>query len=199
MPGRNHQAPGTGGEESTGTDFPIGSRVSARASADPSVSPSASLCVTAVTTETSSITCQIRGANSATSGRGGASSSAGVWLPSLDFPQELAHADAVGNSQIELEPQLGGEPKIRQTGSEFAPDEAFGVIEAVDSRLAGVVVPDHTHPDRRVPKVGAEFHVRDGGHPDPRVFEVADDDLTDLLAELCGDAFNSMTGHVPIV
>src|SRR4030088_3005368 len=113
MPGRNHQAPGTGGEESTGTDFPIGSRASARASAEPSVSPSASLCVTAVTTAASSITCQIRGASSATSGRGGASSGAGVWLPLLDFTQELADADAVGDAEVELEAQLGSEPKVR--------------------------------------------------------------------------------------
>src|ERR1700682_4992254 len=98
MPGKNHQAPGTGGEESTGTDFPIGSSASARASADPSVSPSASLCVTAVTTGASSITCQIRGAISATSGRGGASSAAGVWLPSLAFAQELADATTVRNA-----------------------------------------------------------------------------------------------------
>src|SRR6267378_8620280 len=127
IPGRNHQAPGTGGEESTGTAFPIGSSARARASAEPSVSPSASLCVTAVTTGASSITCQIRGASSATSGRGGASSSAGVWLPLLDFTQELAHPDAVGDSQIELESQVGGEPKVRQTRPEFAPDEALGV------------------------------------------------------------------------
>src|SRR2546429_2214582 len=150
MPGRTHRAPGTGGEESTGTDLPIGSRASARASADPSVSPSASLCVTAVTTAASSITCQIRGATSATSGRGGASSGAGVWLPLLDFTQELADADAVGDAQIELETQVRGEPKVRQTGSEFAPDEALGVIEAVDGRRAGVVVPDDAHPDGRV-------------------------------------------------
>src|ERR1700730_13216640 len=110
IPGRNHQAAGTGGEESTGTDFPIGSRVSARASADPNVSPSASLWVTAVIIGASSITCQIRGAISATSGRDGASSVSGVWLPSLDFPQELADTDAVSNSQVELETQVGGEP-----------------------------------------------------------------------------------------
>src|SRR5713101_653760 len=108
MPGMNHQAPGTGGEESTGTDFPIGSSVSARARADPSVSPSAPLWVTAVTTGASSITCQIRGASSATSGRGGASSAAGVWLPLLDLAQELADADTVGHAFIEQEPQVGG-------------------------------------------------------------------------------------------
>src|SRR5712691_8000407 len=113
IPGRNHQAPGTGGEDSTGTDFPIGSRVSARASAEPSVSPSASLCVTAVTTGAFSITDQIRGASSATSGRGGASSAAGVWLPLLDFTEELAHPDAVGHPLIELEMQVGSEPKVR--------------------------------------------------------------------------------------
>src|SRR5438445_13689522 len=72
IPGRNHQAPGTGGEDTTGTVFPIGSSASASASAEPSVSPSASLWVTAVTTRALSITCQIRGASSATSGRGGA-------------------------------------------------------------------------------------------------------------------------------
>src|SRR2546421_8158607 len=199
MPGRNHQAPGTGGEESTGTDFPIGSSVRARASADPRLSPSASLCVTAVTTGASSITCQIRGASLATSGRGGASSGAGVWLPLLDFTQELADANAVGDAQIELETQLRGEPKVRQTGSKFAPDEALGVIEAVDGRRAGVVVPHHAHPDGRIPQIRAEFYVRDRGHPDPRIFEVADDDLADLLAELCGDAFNSMSAHALIV
>src|SRR5713101_5152382 len=106
MPGRNHHAPGTGGEESTGTDFPSGSRLSARASADPSVSPSASLCVTAVTTGACSITCQIRGATSATSRRGGASSATGVWLPLLDLTEELADSHAVGDTLIELEMQV---------------------------------------------------------------------------------------------
>src|ERR1700738_5354288 len=102
MPGRNHQAPGTGGEESTGTAFPIGSKARARARAEPSVSPSASLGVTAVTTGASSITCQIRGASSASSGRGGASSAAGVWLP-LNFTQQLADLDAVGDPLMGLE------------------------------------------------------------------------------------------------
>src|SRR5205807_6269432 len=125
MPGRNHQAPGTGGEESTGTDFPIGSSASASASAEPSVSPSASLCVTAVTTGASSITCQIRGASSATSGRGGASSAAGVWLPLLDFTQKLAHPDAVGDSLVQLEMQLRGEAEVRQARAQLAPDEAL--------------------------------------------------------------------------
>src|SRR5438132_6663295 len=64
IPGRNHQAPGTGGEDTTGTVFPIGSSASASANAEPSVSPSASLWVTAVTTRALSITCQIRGASS---------------------------------------------------------------------------------------------------------------------------------------
>src|SRR5467141_106492 len=139
MPGRNHQAPGTGGDESTGTDFPLGSSARARASAEPSVSPSASLCVTAVTTGASSITCQIRGASSATSGRGGASSAAGVWLPLLDFTQKLAHPDAVGDSQIELEMQVRGETQVRQPGAQLAPDEAFRVIQAVDRGLARIV------------------------------------------------------------
>src|SRR5713101_4033643 len=132
MPGRNHQAPGTGGDESTGTDFPIGSSASARASAEPSVSPSASLCVTAVTTGASSITCQIRGASSATSGRGGASSAAGVWFPLLDFTQKLAHPDAIRDSLIELKMQVRGEAQIGETGAQLPPDEALGVIQAVD-------------------------------------------------------------------
>src|SRR5207302_5936952 len=138
MPGGNHQAPGTGGEESTGTDFPIGSSASASASAEPSVSPSASLWVTAVTTGASSITCQIRGASSATSGRGGASSAAGVCLPLLNFTEQLADPDAPGDSLIELEVQIGGEPKVRQTSTELPPNETFGAIEAVDRRLPGV-------------------------------------------------------------
>src|SRR5260370_30201309 len=114
MPGRNHHARGTGGDESTGRDFPIGSSAKARASAEPSVSPSASLCVTAITTGASSITCQIRGASSATSGRGGASSAAGVWLP-LNFTQQLADFDAVCDPLIELEMEVGGEPQVRET------------------------------------------------------------------------------------
>src|SRR5216117_3833723 len=89
-PGRNHQACGTGGDDTTGTDLPIGSSARARARAEPRVSPSASLCVTAVSTRALSITCQIRGATSATSGRGGLSSAAGVGLPLLDLTQELA-------------------------------------------------------------------------------------------------------------
>src|SRR5712671_4561994 len=109
MPGRNHHAPGTGGDESTGTDFPIGSSAKARARAEPSVSPSASLWVTAVTTGASSITCQIRGASSATSGRGGAGSAAGVWLPLLDLAQELADPHAVGHALVELKMQVGRE------------------------------------------------------------------------------------------
>src|ERR1700686_3256638 len=199
MPGRNHQAPGTGGEESTGTAFPIGSSARARARAEPSVSPSASLCVTAVTTGTSSITCQIRGASSATSGRGGASSAAGVWFPLLNFTQKLAHSDAVGNSLVELEMQVGGEPQVRKTGPQLPPDEAFRVVQPVDRRLASVVLPDHAYLDRGIPKVGTELDLADRRHPDPGILEVADDDLTDLLAQLCGDTFNSVSAHALIV
>src|SRR2546423_2761056 len=199
IPGRNHQAPGTGGDESTGTDLPSGSRVKARASAEPSVSPSASLCVTAVTNGTSSITRQIRGASSATSGRGGASSAAGVGLPLLNLAQQLAHPDAIGDTLIELEMQLGCEPEVRQTGAEFPPDEPLGVIETVDRRLPGVVFPHHAHLEGGVAKVRTQLHLADGGHPDPRILEVTNDDLADFLAQLCGDAFDSVTAHAFIV
>src|SRR2546425_2005854 len=199
MPGRNHHAAGTGGEESTGTDFPIVSSASARASAEPSVSPSASLCVTAVTTGASSITCQIRGASSATSGRGGASSAAGVWFPLLNFTQKLAHSDAVGNALIELKVQVGGEPQVRETGSQLPPYETFRVIEAVDRRLAGVVLADHAHLDGGIAKVRTELHLADCRHSDPGILEVADDDLADFFAQLCGDAFDSMSAHALIV
>src|ERR1700737_2050182 len=131
IPGRNHQAPGTGGEDTTGTDFPIGSNVGVRASPDPSVSPSASLCVTAVTTGALSITCQIRGASSATSGRGGASSAAGVWLPLLNFAEELTHPAAVGDPLVEFEMKVGSEPKVRESRAELPADEPFRVIQAI--------------------------------------------------------------------
>src|SRR5213078_291343 len=105
-PGRNHQACGTGGDDRTGTDLPIGSSASASARADPRVSPSASLCVTAVSTGAFSITCQIRGASSATSGRGGASSAAGVWFPFLNFAKKLADSDAVSDALVKLKMQV---------------------------------------------------------------------------------------------
>jgi hypothetical protein len=117
----------------------------------------------------------------------------------LDFAEELADADAVSDAQIELETQIRREPKVRQPGSELTPDEALRMIEAVDGRLSSVVVPDHAYPNGRVPKVGAQFDVGYRGHPDPRVLEVTDDDLTDLLTQLCSDAFNSMSAHALIV
>src|SRR5437879_6522052 len=195
MPGRNHHAPGTGGEESTGTDLPIGSRARASASAEPSVSPSASLCVTAVTTGASSITCQIRGASSATSGRGGASSAAGVWFPFLDFPQELADPDAVGDALVELKVQVRGEAQVRETQTQLAADEPFRVIQAIDRRLASIVFADNAHLDRGIAQVRTELDLADRGHPDSWIFQVSDDDLADFLAQLCGDAFNSVTAH----
>src|SRR5690348_11457583 len=192
MPGRNHQAPGTGGAERTGTDRPIASSARASASAEPSVSPSASLCVTAVTTGASSITCQIRGASSATSGRGGASSAAGVGFPFLNFFEQLADADAVRDALVELKMQIRGEPQVREASTQLAADEAFRVIQAVDRRLARIVAADHAHLDGGVAKVRTELHLADRRHPDPRVLEVTDDDLADFLAKLRGDAFNSM-------
>src|SRR6267143_614287 len=199
MPGRNHQAPGTGGEESTGTAFPIGSSARARASAEPSVSPSASLCVTAVTTGASSITCQIRGASSATSGRGGASSAAGVWFPLLNFFEQLADPNAVGHTLVELKVQVGSEAQVRETGTQLAADEPFRVIQAIDSGLASILAADHADLDRGIAKVGTELYLADRRHPDPGVLEVTDDDLADFFAKLCGDAFNSMSAHVFIV
>src|SRR5438132_9953920 len=195
MPGRNHHAPGTGGEESTGTDLPIGSRARASASAEPGVSPSASLCVTAVTTGASSITCQIRGASSATSGRGGASSAAGVWFPFLNFTQKLADPDAVGHALVELKMQVGSEAQVRETQAQLAADEPFRVIQAIDRRLASIVLADDAHLHRGIAKVWTELDLADRGHPDPWILQVSDDDLADFLAQLCGDAFNSVTAH----
>src|SRR5438105_8456903 len=195
MPGRNHHAPGTGGEESTGTDLPIGSRARASASAEPSVSPSASLCVTAVTTGASSITCQIRDASSATSGRGGASSAGGVWFAFLDFTQKLADPHSVGHALVELKMQVGREAQVRQTQTQLAADEPFRVIQAIDRRLASVILADDAHFHGGVAKIRTELHLADGGHPDPRILQVTDDDLADLLAKLCGDAFNSVSAH----
>src|SRR5438270_10786859 len=192
IPGRNHQAPGTGGEDTTGTVFPIGSSASASASAEPSVSPSASLWVTAVITGALSITCQIRGASSATSGRGGASSAAGVGLPLLDLAQELADPDAVGHALVQLKMQVRREPEVRETRAQLAPDKSFCVLEASNRRLAGFGVSDDADLDAGVPQVGGELDLGDGGHPDARILEVADHDLADLLAQLGGDPFDSV-------
>src|SRR2546430_10005048 len=199
MPGRNHHAPGTGGEESTGTDLPIGSKANARASAEPSVSPSASLCLTAVTDGASTITCQIRGASSATSGRGGASSAAGVWFPFLDFTEKLADPDAVGDTLVKLKVQVGGKSQVRETGTQLVADEPFRMVEPVDGSLAGVVLAHDADLDGGIAQVRTELHLADRGHPDPRVLQVTDDDLADLLAQLCGNAFNSMSAHALIV
>src|SRR5438105_647491 len=196
MPGRNHQAAGTGGDERTGTTFPSGSSARASASAEPSVSPSASLCVTAVMTGALSITCQIRGASSATSGRGGASSAAGVGLPLLDLAQKLADPDAVGHALVQLKMQVGREPKVRETRAELSSDESLGVLEASNRRLAGFGVSDDADLDAGVPQVGGELDLRDGGHPDARILEVANHNLADFLAQLRGDAFDSVTAHV---
>src|SRR5207244_5071252 len=138
-------APGTGGEDNTGTDFPIGSSARARARADPSVSPSASLCVTAVRTGASSITCQIRGASSATSGRGGASSAAGVWFPFLNFTQKLADSDAVGHALVEQKMQVGSEAQVREPQTQLTADEPFRMLEPVDRRLASICFADAAH------------------------------------------------------
>src|SRR2546429_5826644 len=199
MPVSNHEAPGTGGEESTGTDLRIGSRASAGAAAEPSVSPSASLCVTAVTTGASSITCQIRGASSATSGRGGASSAAGVWFPFLNFAKKLADSGGGGHALVELKMQVGSEAQVRETQAQLATDEPFRVIQAIDRRLASIVLADHAHLDGGVAKVRTELDLADRGHPDPWILQVSDDDLADFLAQLCGDAFNSMSAHALIV
>src|SRR2546421_4655472 len=199
MPGRNHQACGTGGDDRTGTDLPIGSSASASARADPRVSPSASLCVTAVSTGAFSITCQIRGASSATSGRGGASSAAGVCLPLLDLTQELADPDAVGDALVELEVQIGREAQVRQPQAELAPDEALGVFQAVNRRLPAVVFGHDADLYDGIAQVRGELDLGDRRHPDPRVFQVPDDDLADLLAQLGGNAFNSMSAHLLIV
>src|SRR5437773_8959259 len=181
-PGRNHQACGTGGDDRTGTDLPIGSSASARARAEPRVSPSASLCVTAVSTRALSITCQIRGATSATSGRGGLSSAAGVGLPLLDLTQELADPNTVGDPLVELEMQVGREAEVRQSQAELAADEAFGVFQAVNRRLPAVVFAHDADLDGGIPQVRGELDLGDGCHPDPRVLQVPDDDLADLLA-----------------
>src|SRR5207237_4577077 len=170
-PGRNHQACGTGGDDRTGTDLPVGSSASARARAEPRVSPSASLCVTAVSTGALSITCQIRGASSATSGRGGASSAAGVGLPLLDLAQELADPDAVGHALVQLKMQVRREPEVRETRAQLAPDESLGVLEASNRRLPGIGVSDDADLDAGVPQVGGGLDLGEGGRPDARVLE----------------------------
>src|SRR2546421_1938342 len=122
-PGRNHQAWGTGGDDRTGTDLPIGSSACASARADPRVSPSASLCVTAVSTGAFSITCQIRGASSATSGRGGLNSAAGVLLPLLDLTQELADPNAVRDPPLALGMHVGREAEVLQSPAQLPAGE----------------------------------------------------------------------------
>src|SRR5256886_12599214 len=124
-PGRNHQACGTGGDDTTGTDLPIGSSARAKARADPRVSPSASLCVTAVSTGALSITCQIRGASSATSGRGGLSPAAGVLLPLLGLLQKLAGPHARSGPPLAPGMQGGGETGGRQSPAGAAAEEDF--------------------------------------------------------------------------
>src|SRR3989440_10890797 len=129
-PGRNHQACGTGGDDRTGTDLPIGSSASASARADPRVSPSASLCVTAVSTGAFSITCQIRGASSATSGRGGLSLSARVLPPLLDLTQQLAEPKAVRGPPVALVMPGGRGAEGRQARAARSAGESVGGFAA---------------------------------------------------------------------
>src|SRR6266571_3339736 len=114
-----------------------------------------------VTTGASSITCQIRGASSATSGRGGASSAAGVWFPFLNFTQKLADPDAVGYALVELKMQVGSEAQVRETQTQLAADEAFRVIQAIDRRLASIVLADDAHLHRGIAEVGTELNLAD--------------------------------------
>src|ERR671935_207068 len=195
MPGRNHQAPGTGGDDSTGTDFPSGSRACDSARAEPNVSPSASLWVTAVRTFDVSTTSQICGASSATSGRGGASSATGVGLPLLGFAKELADAHAVGHALVELEMQIRRKAQVGEARTQFAPDEPFGVLETVDGGLPAIGLAQDTDLDGGIAQIRTQLHLGDACHADARVLQVADDDLADLLAQLCGDAFDSVTDH----
>src|ERR1700704_5444781 len=95
--------------------------------------------------------------------------------------------------------QVGREAQVGETRAELPPDEAFCVIQTVDGRLARVLLANHAHLDGGIAKVRTELHFADGGHPDPGVLEVTDDDLADFLAQLCGDAFNSMSAHALIV
>src|SRR5260370_4014435 len=73
------------------------------------------------------------------------------------------------------------------------------MVETVDRGPPGVCLSNHAHFDGRVAKVRTELHLADRRHADSGVFEVADDDLADFFAQLCGDAFNSMTAHALIV
>src|SRR5438874_8576869 len=202
MPGRNHQAPGTGREETTGTRLPRGSSAWASPSAEPRVSPSASLWVTAPSTGCRSTTFQMAGATASTSPRGG---DRGGLLPIPrrfllgDLPQQLADPHAVSDAPIQLEAQLGSEAQVGQPDADLPPDEAPGVAQPLDGRFLLLRLPHHADLHGRIAQIGRELHIADAGHCDARVLEVPDDDLADLLAELGGDALHSMRAHGPIL
>src|SRR5205814_5471084 len=95
--------------------------------------------------------------------------------------------------------QVRREAEVRQSRAELAADEAFGVFQAVNRRLPAVVFGHDADLDGGIPQVRGELDLGDRSHPDPRVLQVPDDDLADLLALLCGNAFNSVSAHLIIV
>src|SRR5207245_9563519 len=117
-----------------------------RASRGPSVSPSASLWVTAPRRPAPSASCQMAGATSATSGRGGLSSRLCVRVLLVHLAQQLTDPDAVGDTFVELEANVRGEAQIGQAGSELVPDEALSPHQPRDGRTLTVRFADHAHP-----------------------------------------------------
>src|SRR2546428_13850857 len=95
--------------------------------------------------------------------------------------------------------KVGSEAQVRETKAQLAADEPFRVIQAIDRRLTSIVLANDAHLHGGIAEVGTELDLADGGHPDPWILQVTDDDLADFLAKLCGDPFDSMSAHALIV
>src|SRR6185295_14031833 len=111
------------------------------------------------------------------------SSGAFVVVATMEALQEIGDVLTVLRAAVELEGQLGRDAQMAQAPGDFGTQETLGVLERLDGRDALGFLAEDGDIDGRVAQVGGHVDRGDGREPDPRILDLAQEEVRELRAQ----------------
>jgi hypothetical protein len=109
----------------------------------------------------------------------------------LELLENLLHAILGGHGLIEQELNFGGAAQCHARTQQM-PNIRGGACKRLRGLLALLNIAHHRPIDPGERKIGRDFDAGDGHEAHPGICHLAREDLTDLFADLCGNAFDAV-------
>src|SRR5262245_38257749 len=114
-------------------------------------------------------------------------SSGAFVVADMEALQKIGDVLAVLGAAVELELELGSNTKMAHAPGDLGAEETLGVAERVDRGQALRLLTERRDPDRGVAEVGADLDRDHGRELDPRVLDLAQQEVGELGAQEVAD------------